>query len=74
MALYIGNTIIAMAKLVFDKLDNDPSTHRLQQLASKVTDKQLREKSIPPKYWPHIRSLSEVYKEFYFIYCLLTIV
>jgi hypothetical protein len=41
--------MIAMAKLAFDKSDNDPSTHRLQQLAAKVTDKQLREKGIPPK-------------------------
>ena len=77
LMLLIGNAIIDMAKLIFQNnrsVVEDPSTNRLQQLAANVTDKQLKESQIPTKYWPHIRSLPKVCEEFYFIYCLLTIV
>jgi len=62
--LLVGNTVIDLAKFVFQNTlgpVNDPSMHRLQQLAANVTDKQLEESQVPPEYWKFIRKLTKVF-------------
>ena len=61
--LCVGNAVIEMARLVFKNnaaLAADSPTHRLQQLATNVTQRQLEQSCIPEKYWPSIRSLTKV--------------
>jgi hypothetical protein len=42
LKLFIGNTLYDLAKIVFPNEKFDASTNRVQQLASKATEKQLR--------------------------------
>jgi hypothetical protein len=64
LALLAGNAVIDLAKFVYQKYSSaveNSSTHQLQQLAARVTDKQLRECQMPTKYWPLIRNIAKVF-------------
>jgi hypothetical protein len=64
LQLLAGNAVIDLAKFVYQKYPSaveNSSTHQLQQLAARVTDKQLRECQIPTKYWPFIRNIAKVF-------------
>jgi hypothetical protein len=54
LKLFIGNCLYDLAKLIFPSLKSDAS---IQQLATKVTGKQLTKANIPAKYWPLIKDL-----------------
>jgi len=52
--------LIDMAKMLLPQTAADASTHRLQQLAANLTNKQLSNANIPSKYWPLLRNISKV--------------
>jgi hypothetical protein len=65
LKLCIGNLLIEIAKKIFPKEENEASTHRLQQLAAQISDKQLDKAGVPTKYWKSLRNISKVFGGFY---------
>jgi len=61
-----ANALIELARLIAKRykpeLVGDASTTRLQQFAASVTDAQLRDLEVPPKFWTLLRNIEKVYK------------
>jgi len=61
-----ANALIELARLAAKRykseLVGDTSTTRLQQFAASVTDAQLRDLKVPPKFWTLLRNIEKVCK------------
>lgn len=61
-----ANALIELARLAAKKykseLVDDTATSRLQQFAANITDTQLRDLEVPPKFWKLLRNIGEVWE------------
>jgi len=64
LKMLCGNALIELARLAAKKykseLVGDASTTRLQQFAASVTDAQLRDLEVPPKFWTLLRNIEKI--------------
>lgn len=69
--MFIANALIKLARFAAKRfrgnLVDEQSTVALQQFALKITDAQLRELNIPPKFWKPFRDLHKVCKHSFFL-------
>ena len=66
LKMLCANALIELARLAAKKykseLVGDASITRLQQFAASVTDAQLRDLEVPPKFWTLLRNIEKVCK------------